>query len=462
MGSERRSSPRINVHIPVFLRSSERLGHRECVGGEIINLSSQGICIVGPVLPNLQAPAGTLLLTIKRRKGQLDLAAKLVWTQRETKTTRLWYGLSCLDKPSLSILRKMLSTQEDFLRTLAPHNRESDDTDLEKVDDVVDTFFTRDVRQYLEKLFWVESKLDREKGLKHRLFRSVERLSDGIVKRGDHLQCLVNDKPFAKAIKACFRKVAGEWVYQSEIMERGFKKPRGYPGDYYMLELIYENRVRSPGIGAYFDQYFLNNAYAAAVRNRKDMMHEMLSRLLEEKRGPVRILNLACGSCREIRELLPSLTPLGGRVITFTCLDNDGEALEFAESKIRQIAPDKVKFRFVREDTLSFLRLPVRCNPLGTHDVIYSIGLIDYLPDRILKSFLRFSYGLLEKGGVLILTHKDKERYRPLPADWFCDWSFVSRSEQKVIQLVREAIGGKEILIEREQTGCIFFLTIRS
>jgi len=73
-------------------------------------------------------------------------------------------------------------------------------------------------------------------------------------------------------------------------------------------------------------------------------------------------------------------------------------------------------------------------------NLIYSVGLIDYLPDRVLKRLVRTLYEFLEKEGKIILTHRNKEiTIPPICPDWFCNWSFVNRTKNDVVKLLYES-----------------------
>ena len=172
------------------------------------------------------------------------------------------------------------------------------------------------------------------------------------------------------------------------------------------------------------------------------------------------MLNLACGSCRELKELLRGEAVR--KEVDFTCIDQDREALDFAKDNLASYSQRNVTFRFIEDNILNLFKSPDHYRKsLRTYDVVYSIGLADYLPDRILSKLLQFGYYLLESGGKFIITHKDKDRYAPIPADWYCDWNFVKRSQDDLITLVKNACkDGPRIDIEREKTGCIFFLVL--
>jgi hypothetical protein len=124
--------------------------------------------------------------------------------------------------------------------------------------------------------------------------------------------------------------------------------------------------------------------------------------------------------------------------------------------------PSNIKFDFLRENILNLAKNENNKNILRGQNLIYSIGLADYLPDRVLKNLMQFCIELLDSGGKFIITHKDIERCHPVSPDWFCDWSFYSRNEGNLVSLVK-SIGISEFDIEtivREKSQRILFLII--
>jgi len=272
-------------------------------------------------------------------------------------------------------------------------------------------------------------------------------------------------KPLVKEMKRLFRELAGSWFYRSEIILKGFKKQRGYPGDFEMMNFVYDMRsITQDNIGKYFDRCLLNKAYAEAVRGRKDKMVEILKDFLETAGGkPVNILNIPCGPCREIKELFSGLEQNIGKV-NYLCVDFDQEALDFSRKELAAI-PGKVKLRFLQEDIFNFIKSPQRyAKRLGKFDLIYSIGIGDYLPDKITQKLLSFCWQFLKPGGSLIFAHKieEKDPFAPLPPDWFCDWEFIPRNEADIERLITlSGIKGHSLKKEWEKSGLIAFFILK-
>lgn len=250
-------------------------------------------------------------------------------------------------------------------------------------------------------------------------------------------------------------------------MKMAYSRPRGYPGDFELFDTIYKNEPlaedKSPGF--YWDRYFLNNEYAKAARARKNRMKNILQDLIENSNlSTVRMLNIACGPSREIRELFSEplfLSEISGRKIIFTGLDNDKDALEFSNSRLSNLPPN-IETRFLNENVLNIFRDGKYYDLIGKQDIIYILGLTEYLPDRIFKRLVKFLFQLLDDKGMLVITYKDESITFPsLPPDWLCDWDFIKRGKDDLINTVKELGANKcSLKIEKEGTGTIFFLTV--
>ncbi|MFH1768634.1 MAG: class I SAM-dependent methyltransferase, partial [Candidatus Omnitrophota bacterium] len=289
----------------------------------------------------------------------------------------------------------------------------------------ISRFFLRDLFNYAKEISRLASRLSEVDADPEEIDSKFERLTTEILLKGCCLEELVDNKIIMRKIRDDFRALAGRWLYEGPILKKSLEKLRRYPGNYFMLESIYDNQpLGKTGIGLYADKYFLNSPYVVALRLRKDKLGKILE---EEIKGSssetIRIFDIACGSCREMRELPFSL--FENKEVIFTCLDWDKEALEFSQKLIGDF-PSQVKFDFKLHDVTNLRKDVHLAGKFEKQNLVYSVSLIDYLPDRILKTFVRFCFSLLDAGGKLVLTHKNREKtFSPLPVNWLCDWKFV-------------------------------------
>ncbi len=285
-----------------------------------------------------------------------------------------------------------------------------------------------------------------------------------VLYKGDLLEESINNIDIIAKLKSLFRIVGAPYGLASSAVRHALEKPGGYPGDYELLEFIYDNVPTSENFGYCADMTFLNDDYARAVRSRKDMMKRIFRHYFSENTKPsLSILNIACGASRDLRELFSDQTFTIQVPTRFTLIDKSQDALDFSKKQLTP-PPPNTTFTYYCHSVYDYLKEPSRYNEiLKGQDLIYSIGLADYIPAEALQEQTRFFYDLLNKDGRLIIAHKDSKNYHPLTADWWADWNFYLRNEDEVIDLFKNSgIKNYSISVEREkETNIIFFVDIR-
>ncbi len=269
------------------------------------------------------------------------------------------------------------------------------------------------------------------------------------------LETELGDDPGAvEEAKKRFRQEITPWYSQSFLMKRATEKPRGYPGDFEILEGIYNNQPRSSGMGSYLDRLFLDDHLAEAVRKRKDLIREMLRAEVNGASGKIRVMNIASGSCREWYELFPTID---GCRLTLTCIDFDQLALDYSRSRLDD-RKDDAEIRYVKDNAIKLAVRKGNIDLYGRQDIVYSFGLYDYLNNKALKRLLQAQYELLNENGKMILTFKDRTKYDKTKYGWFCDWYFEQRSEKEVFDILKEiGFDARHISTNWEVTGTIVF-----
>lgn len=92
------------------------------------------------------------------------------------------------------------------------------------------------------------------------------------------------------------------YILLTEIAERIYSKPRGYAGDFYTIEKLYQDQAGGMGrLGALVDRCFLDQPAARAVRNRRRLLAEEIHAVITQEQGlPAEVTSLACGPAREL------------------------------------------------------------------------------------------------------------------------------------------------------------------
>ena len=446
--AEQRSLPRVQINLPY---SADEKFH-----GQILNITEEGILFSVSKAITIR-PDSEIKLQVRFPLKSITLAAKVKWCRAAEYNGHLVCGAEIMglsDKLIKDIRRYVISSCfRSVIKKIK--NKQARRYVLG---------FAKDFREYIFSLVDMDRTINSGIIDKAMLESKLAELNNGIVMKGYALKKKIDNKLIIKHVKEEFRGLVGCWAFRSQIMKRGFEKPKGYPGDYQTLETIYDWKTYSSDheLGYYFDRYFLNNPYADAVRNRKNILRDMLVKYIRNSNKPLKILNLASGSCREIRELYQtSESNFLNKKVSYSFLDWDDDALEFSRSQLKNIC-SSAKFNFIKEDIVEFTRTGSFFEKNGPHNFVYSIGLADYLPDRVLKRIIKTSYDGLTDDGVFVLAHKDKEvEFSHIPPEWFCDWEFIQRSEADLLKLVDEAgLGKYHCKLTRDATSQIFFVCL--
>ena len=265
------------------------------------------------------------------------------------------------------------------------------------------------------------------------------------------------DKDIIKESQINFRKKTDHMICKSYFMKRARTWPQGYQGDYKALEGVYKNMPLSSDVGYSLDRYFLSLTLAVAVRGRLEILKELLKAEITTKKG-LKILDIACGSCREIFELALDIKESDAKV---TCIDFDSDSLSFSSERISYTGLSEENITFRKYNAVRMVNHEKNLKEFGMQDIIYSVGFFDYLNDEVLIRLLNALYELLPTSGSLITSFKDCRRYRTFDYHWLLDWDgFLQRTEEDVWNLFEKAgIPHTKITTVREKSGVINFFT---
>jgi extracellular factor (EF) 3-hydroxypalmitic acid methyl ester biosynthesis protein len=263
------------------------------------------------------------------------------------------------------------------------------------------------------------------------------------------------------AIRKYFQTRIAPWFDTSWFMARAKQKPRGYPGDFELLTGIYDGKPRSSGLGGYLDLYFLQSDLGQAVVSRMNAAREFLNHEIRNRDGDLTILNVASGPCREF---FTGLTvPPRDRKVTLYCIDNDLDALQYVENQVAANGPSGLPdLKFVQYNALRMRSANGNVKRFGLADIIYSIGLLDYIPDKHLVATLRGLRESLKPGGVAYFAFKDTHGYDPYEYQWFVDWFFFQRDEKQCREILCAAgFSLADVSVVRDDTGIIMDFVAR-
>ncbi|MBK8090434.1 MAG: class I SAM-dependent methyltransferase [Verrucomicrobiaceae bacterium] len=234
---------------------------------------------------------------------------------------------------------------------------------------------------------------------------------------------------------------------QSQALERKY----GYSGDFEIIDAIYRMQTSPLPNLTRWDLFFHAQAAPMAVRNRKSYFQTLLDAHLADvpKGRPLRVLNVASGPARDLREWLLE-NPRAD--VFIDCIDADVHAIDHAR---RLCAPFASKVEFHHRNALRFL-------PSKGYDLVWSAGLFDYLMDRSFVFLLKSLMAVTRPGGEIVVGNfsdfNPSRDYMELLGDWVLN----HRSAEHVSGLGREAGAPPDhIRVGWEPQGVNLFLHVR-
>ena len=337
-----------------------------------------------------------------------------------------------------------------------PNNKRGVRSTAEKQQRAVDDLKTK-TEQYIRQLKRYELKCIQPGVDEKKLLNEITRLNDTILEACAEFERQVEDREAIKAAQAAFREKTNPIFAQSYCINRVRTWPQGHQGDFMTLELNYRNTPLSEGLGYYLDRYFLAAPLAVAVRERLYKMRDILKGELDSRRNP-RVLDVACGSCREVFELSQEIKASNAK---FMCIDLDHDALNFARDRFSHAGLLSDQVELLSYNALRMFDYETAEKEFGKQDVIFSLGFFDYLPDDFLVKLLKSLYQLLTPGGKLIAAFKEAARYRSQEFHWFAHWDgFMQRGQKDFERLLKQAeIPRSALTMTQIDSGAILFYT---
>jgi hypothetical protein len=221
------------------------------------------------------------------------------------------------------------------------------------------------------------------------------------------------------------------------IWDRSYEKPLGYPGDFEVMNQVYDwQRVGSNVYAKLLHRIGLE--VAECIKTRMEVVRSQIMKVIQARGQdrPARILSLGSGPAREVELCLGNPRGLGGRA-EFTLIDQETAALKYAYERTY---PDVVRsggaghVQCLNMSFTDILRGTSGLSSVTPQDLIYSVGLLDYLADRRAASLARRLYDTLAPGGLLIIGNMNETGLSNLwPMEFITDWNLYYRDDPMML-----------------------------
>jgi hypothetical protein len=249
------------------------------------------------------------------------------------------------------------------------------------------------------------------------------------------------------------------------IWNRSYRKPLGYPGDFQMMNYVYEWLPR----GATVYERLLHRIgldVAECIATRMVMIQKEIARMVSagsDSDNPARVLSLGCGSAQEVFNYL-ELKKLP-RPLSITLVDQDHTALDYSYSRIFPQTTRHGNGTSVQCLQVSFIELMKAgkiFQSLPPQDLIYTVGLVDYLSIKRIQRLVGALYEKLTPGGKLVVGNMaDVPGSNMWPMEFLCDWSLNYRNEEQMLQMAQAIPDtGVQLELSPDSTGRIYILSI--
>lgn len=250
-------------------------------------------------------------------------------------------------------------------------------------------------------------------------------------------------------IARALSETLGPDIAYGTVQGYAYRKPRGYAGDFEIIDKMYrEETAHAPEL-ATWDRYYHRQPAAKAVRNRKAFFHDRLHALRRHQAADCHVLDLASGPCRDLFEFFSDSR---ARDLFVDCVETDPEAISFALKLNGAFAQ---QLRFVPTNVFRF-------KPVRRYDLVWSAGLFDYLAGDAFVKLLRRCLSWVAPGGEVIVGNFSTQNPTRPYMELVTDWRLHHRSPGDLLRMA-EAAGApiENASVESEDEGVNLFLAVR-
>lgn len=259
---------------------------------------------------------------------------------------------------------------------------------------------------------------------------SMPRLISGLAELRDRLTA-VQWSVFVEAV--CRPHPLLPLLHQDLFTHRAFTKPRGYPGDAVMLDYVYAgddpgwpDDPSFTGVGRAVNRQLNLHPTVRAVRDRKRFVTRIIDQLGLTQPGAT-VFSVAAGHAREAGD---SAALREGRLGRMLALDHDPVSLQVVQRDLGPLGAETV--------CASVMDLVRGGLDVGRFDLIYSMGLYDYLRAGIAERLTRSLFDRLKPGGKLLIANFQPEAEGAGYMEAFMDWWLIHRTADELMDLSRD------------------------
>lgn len=294
---------------------------------------------------------------------------------------------------------------------------------------------------------------------------AYERWKEFFVAGNRVIQEIKDDQDIVDAVKRYTEKILTPELMSGRNWNRSYMKPLGYPGDFEIMNFFYNLSLDGKSAFEKFCHQ-LGNSTGQFISDRMTMVKQSIARLAEQaaQRGQnsFEVASLGCGPAQEVSNYLKTQSlPL---VMNFTLIDQDHDALSCAyKNSFPEVSRlgGQAKVNCLHASFMQFLAAGKLFDKLGKQDLIYTVGLVDYLATKRANRFVKDLYANLNPGGTVIVGNmRHSESSLEWVLDYVTDWKLEYRTETEMLAMTDGIDPAAQREIQIDSTGDCYLLLV--
>lgn len=266
--------------------------------------------------------------------------------------------------------------------------------------------------------------------------------------------------------KYYFQEHLHHFFLKSPFVNRSYNKPLGYAGDYETMNMLYTNPYAGNNLfSKLINRHSWEQTAARAVRNRIPYLIDKFNALINSSFNGdskyIRVMSVGSGPAAEIQEVIKQNKDIDRFV--FTLVDADTEALLYCQDKLLNMIGENgldININFVNKAVDQLIKDKDLVSRLGKYDLIYSMGLFDYLSIPVIKRLTKRLYEFLNDNGKLVIGNFNYLNDTKTYMEYLLDWYLFHRSEEEMLKFIEKIRNPKKVYFETDDTKITNFLII--
>ncbi|MDP6962981.1 MAG: class I SAM-dependent methyltransferase [Planctomycetota bacterium] len=259
-------------------------------------------------------------------------------------------------------------------------------------------------------------------------------------------------------------------LIHGEVQRRAYEKPQGYAGDFRMMELIQANHLEGDSLFQRFLLFFAQQmSLGQTVRARSKVAFDAVTDVANLGR-PCKIVSLASGPAMELRKFLQEVDAIEHKMDVYL-IDQDEDALRNCLNALNKICAERGDNPQIEFHCLHFSLRQVIAPKKGAEaqlvnevlmgaDLVYSMGLFDYLPQKFGRRTAAELFELVRPGGKVLIGNLVRSADSSWLIEYASAWHLIYRDYDSMRDMAQNL--DAEVDVIADETGrCLFLQALK-